>query len=150
MTATAGSEQSGTKLDFTRGADVDVDVVVVGAGFSGIRTLIEARRLGLSAILIEAGSDVGGTWYWNRYPGARTDSQAWVYGFPLPEVSDDWRWLERFATQPQTQAYLKHVTDTFDLWPDIKFDTRVSAATLDEPTRTWRVSTDAGQEISCR
>lgn len=150
MTATATNEKSETKLEFAGGAGVDFDAVVVGAGFSGIRTLIEMRRLGLRTLLIEAGSDVGGTWYWNRYPGARTDSQAWVYGFPLDEVRDDWRWAERFATQPQTHGYIKHVTDTFGLWPDIRFDTRVQSATFDEEERTWKVSTDKGQDISTR
>ena len=150
MTEVMSREKSATALDFKGGADVDVDVLIVGAGFSGLRTLIEVRRLGLTASLIEAGSDVGGTWYWNRYPGARTDSQAWVYGFPLEEMRNDWRWPERFATQPQTHGYLKQVADTFDLWPDIKFNTRVVAATLDEEARTWRISTDSGEETSAR
>ena len=150
MTATSTSEKTETKLDFTGGADVDFDAVVVGAGFSGIRTLIEMRRLGLRTLVIEAGSDVGGTWYWNRYPGARTDSQAWVYGFPLDEIRHDWRWAERFATQPQTHGYIKHVTDTFGLWPDIKFHTRVQSATFDEEAGIWKVSTDEGQDITTR
>ncbi|MFG2725681.1 flavin-containing monooxygenase [Streptomyces canus] len=150
MTTTTSSEKMEVKLDFTGSANVDVDAVIVGGGLSGIRALIEMRRLGLRARLIEAGSDVGGTWYWNRYPGARTDSQAWVYGFPLDEVRFNWRWAERFATQPQTHGYLKYVTDTFDLWPDIKFDTRVESAVFDEGTGTWMVSTDKGDEISAR
>ncbi len=150
MTTTNGGEQSETTLTFSGGAEVDVDAIVVGAGFSGIRTLIETRRLGLSALCIEAGEDVGGVWYWNRYPGARTDSQAWVYGFPLPELRDKWRWTERFATQPQSHGYIKHVTEKFDLERDIRFRTRVTAAWFDESRRIWRVTTDAGDEITCR
>jgi cation diffusion facilitator CzcD-associated flavoprotein CzcO len=150
VTATAASEKSETTLEFGGGGDVDFDAVVVGAGFSGLRTLIEMRRLGLRATVIEAGSDVGGTWFWNTYPGARTDSQAWVYGFPLDEVRNDWRWEERFATQPQTHGYIKHVADTFGLWPDIKLGTQVISASYDDDTGTWHVTTDAGEQITTR
>lgn len=150
MTATAASENTKTKLEFAERADVDVDAVIVGAGFSGLRTLIEMRRLGLTAIVIEEAPDVGGTWYWNRYPGARTDSQAWVYGFQFDELWNKWEWPEKFATQPQTHGYLRLLTDKFDLWPDIKFETRVDSAIFDEDKQTWQVSTDKGQELSAR
>jgi cyclohexanone monooxygenase len=150
VTATTDRGTSAITLGSGGGGDVDVDAVIIGAGFSGIRMLIEARRLGLTTRLIEAGSDVGGTWYWNKYPGARTDSQAWVYGFPLDEVRNDWRWEERFATQPQTHAYIRKVTDTFELWSDITLDTRVESAIFDDDTRTWTVTTDGGETISAK
>jgi cation diffusion facilitator CzcD-associated flavoprotein CzcO len=151
-TATRTSETSSAteRLKFDGGAAVDVDVLIIGAGFSGVRTLIEIRRLGLSATVIEAGTDVGGTWYWNRYPGARTDSQSWVYGFAMPELRNEWRWNEKFSTQPQTQGYLQLIADKFDLRKDIKFSTRVTAASYDEDANTWTVTTDDGASTTCR
>ncbi|GAA1385758.1 NAD(P)/FAD-dependent oxidoreductase [Pseudonocardia kongjuensis] len=147
--STPSSPGQAPSLSFS-GVDVDREVVVVGAGFSGVRTLIETRSRGLSTVVVEAGPDIGGTWYWNRYPGARTDSQAWVYGFPLAGVRDDWRWEERFATQPQTYGYIRHVADVYDLWPDIRLNTRVESAVYDEDDRIWRVRTDDGTETTCR
>jgi cation diffusion facilitator CzcD-associated flavoprotein CzcO len=126
-----------------------VDAVVVGAGFAGIRALIELRRLGLSATLIEAGDDVGGTWYWNRYPGARTDSESWSYCFPFPELEQEWDWAERYPTQPEVQRYLSLVTDRFDLRPDIRFGLRVTSAAFDDTTGSWTVTTDDGASRTC-
>jgi cyclohexanone monooxygenase len=121
------------------------DAVVVGAGFGGLRMLHELRELGLTAKVIEAGSDVGGTWYWNRYPGARTDSESWVYGFSFSsELQDEWKWTERFPTQPEVLKYLRHVVDRFDMRKDIQFNARVRSATFDEATTTWTVTTDQG------
>ncbi|MGH7898171.1 MAG: flavin-containing monooxygenase [Candidatus Binatia bacterium] len=128
----------------------DVDAIVIGAGFAGLRTLIELRKLGLSAIAIEAGTDVGGTWYWNRYPGARTDSESWVYAYSFSkELQDDWEWTERFPSQPEALAYLQHVADRFDMRKDIEFDTRVESAVYDESANVWRVVTDRGRSYSC-
>src|SRR3954464_3425157 len=98
---------------------VTFDAVVVGAGFSGMRMLLELRRLGLSAVGIEAGTDVGGTWYWNRYPGARTDSESWSYCFStFPELLEEWTWKERYPTQQEVLGYQRFVADKFDLRKD--------------------------------
>ena len=129
---------------------VDHDCIIVGAGFAGLRALIETRRRGLSARLIEAGSDVGGTWYWNRYPGARTDSESWVYCFSFDDdLLQDWAWPERYPDQPQVQGYLSHVADRFDLRRDIEFGTRVERAVRDDETNTWTVETDAERTLRC-
>jgi cation diffusion facilitator CzcD-associated flavoprotein CzcO len=96
--------------------------------------------------VIEAASDVGGTWYWNRYPGARTDSENWVYAFTFSkELEDEWDWTERFPTQPQVLAYLRHVADRFDMRKDIQFSTRVESAVYDESSNVWNVSTNDGR-----
>ncbi|HUZ13873.1 MAG TPA: NAD(P)/FAD-dependent oxidoreductase [Caulobacteraceae bacterium] len=127
------------------------DVVIVGAGFSGLYMLHEARRLGLAARVIEAGDGVGGTWHWNRYPGARVDieSQEYSYSFS-PELDAEWAWSERYASQPELLAYLNHVADRFELRRDIQLATRVTAAIYDEAARRWRISTDRGEQISAR
>jgi cyclohexanone monooxygenase len=126
------------------------DAVVVGAGFGGLRMLHELRQLGLSARVIEAGTDVGGTWYWNRYPGARTDSESWVYGFSFSrELQDEWNWTERFPTQPEVLKYLRHVADRFDMRKDIQFNARVVSARFDEANTTWEVTTDQGDTYRC-
>ncbi|HEY1972057.1 MAG TPA: FAD-dependent oxidoreductase, partial [Pseudonocardia sp.] len=94
----------------------DYDVVVIGAGFSGLRMLHEARERGLSVRVLEAADDVGGTWNWNRYPGARTDSESWAYCFSFDKrLQDEWDWQERYPTQPQVLSYLRHVADRFDM-----------------------------------
>jgi len=125
------------------------DAVVVGAGFAGMYQLHKLRALGLSTRVIEAGDDVGGTWYWNRYPGARCDieSMAYSYGFS-PELEQDWSWSEKYATQPEILRYAQHVADRFDLKRDITFNTRVTRARYDEDTSRWTVYTDQGEAIS--
>ncbi len=101
----------------------DVDVLVVGAGITGLYQLYRAREAGFSAQLVEAGSGVGGTWYWNRYPGARFDSESYTYGYLFSrELFDEWQWQEHFAAQPETERYLNHVVDRFDLRRHIRFD----------------------------
>lgn len=126
----------------------DVDVLIIGAGFSGLRMMVEARRRGLSARVLEAGDDVGGTWYFNRYPGARNDSESWAYCFSFDKkLQDEWDWQERYPTQPQVFAYLRHISERFDLRRDIQFGTHVSGASFDEVGDTWRVVTDDGQEF---
>jgi len=125
------------------------DALIIGTGFSGLRALIELKKLGLSVITLEAGTDVGGTWYWNRYPGARTDSQSWSYAFPFREIEEQWTWTERYPSQPEVQRYLSFVTDHFDLRPLIRFGQRVVAASYDELSNLWTVTTEDGSQFTC-
>jgi cyclohexanone monooxygenase len=126
-----------------------VDLVVVGAGFAGLYMLHRARGLGLSVRAFEAGDGVGGTWYWNRYPGARCDVESMEYSYQFDEaLQQEWRWSERFAAQPEILRYANHVADRFELRRDIRFGTRVVAATCDGPR--WRVRTDQGDEVSAQ
>jgi cation diffusion facilitator CzcD-associated flavoprotein CzcO/acetyl esterase/lipase len=142
---------SGNGSPVTDGEVPSVDVVVVGAGFAGLYMLHRLRRLGFSAIGIETADDVGGTWYWNRYPGARCDIPTTDYAYSFdPELEAEWTWSEKYATQPEILAYLQHVAERYDLRRDIRFSTRVVAATGDDAARSWRVTTDPGGEISCR
>jgi len=127
------------------------DVVVVGAGMAGLYMLHRLRRLGFKTVAIEAGDDVGGTWYWNRYPGARCDIQSVDYSYSFdPELDDEWTWSEKYATQPEILRYLGHVADRHDLRGDIRFSTRVDEAHWDEATRRWHVRTDTGDELVCQ
>src|SRR4051794_7615398 len=128
-----------------------VDVLVVGAGITGIYQLHRAREAGFSTLLLEAGDGVGGTWFWNRYPGARFDSESYTYGyFFSQELFDEWEWSEHFAGQPEIERYLNHVLDRFDLRRDMRFGVRVTAAVFDEPSATWTVSTSDGASFRCR
>jgi cation diffusion facilitator CzcD-associated flavoprotein CzcO/acetyl esterase/lipase len=132
-------------------APSEFDVVVVGAGFAGLYLLYQLRRLGFSAIALEQAADVGGTWYWNRYPGARCDIESIDYSYSFdPELQRTWQWSERYATQPEILRYLGHVADKHDLRRDIRFSTRVASAVWEEDDRRWRVRTDAGDELCCR
>ena len=117
-----------------------VDAVVVGAGLAGLYMLHRLRGLGLTARVYEAGSGVGGTWYWNRYPGARCDIESldYSYSFP-PQLEQEWEWTERFPAQPEMLRYIEHVADRFDLRRDIQFDTRVLSATYDDAACRWTV-----------
>jgi cation diffusion facilitator CzcD-associated flavoprotein CzcO len=129
----------------------EVDVVVVGAGFAGMYLLHRLRRMGLSTIVLEAASDVGGTWYWNRYPGARCDVESMQYSYSFsPELEQEWQWSELFAGQPEILRYARHVADRFDLRRDIRFATRVERAVFDAATERWTVATDRGDVISAR
>src|SRR3974390_1264605 len=131
--------------DDARAGLADVDVVVVGAGITGIYQLYRAREEGFSALLLEAGEGVGGTWYWNRYPGARFDSESYTYGYLFSkDLFDEWAWAEPFATQPETERYLNHVVDRFDLRGMMRFGARVIAADYDESSGTWRVTAGDG------
>ncbi len=128
-----------------------VDAVVMGAGFAGLYSLHKLRNLGLNVIGFEAGTGVAGTWYWNRYPGARTDSAAEVYQFWFSdEILNDWNWSERFPAQEETERYLNFVADRLELRPLIEFGQRVSAAHWDEADKLWTVSTEQGQTVRCR
>jgi cyclohexanone monooxygenase len=127
------------------------DAVVVGAGFAGLYMLHRLRGLGLSARVYEAGGGVGGTWYWNRYPGARCDVESMQYSFSFSEELDqDWTWSEKYSPQPEILAYANHITDRFDLRQDILFDTRVTAATWDENAKRWHIETDRGDKVSAK
>jgi cation diffusion facilitator CzcD-associated flavoprotein CzcO/acetyl esterase/lipase len=129
----------------------EVDAVVVGAGFSGLYMIHRLRQLGRSVIGFEAASDVGGTWYWNRYPGARCDIPTTDYGYSFdPELEVEWTWTEKYATQPEILAYLRHAADRYDLRRDIRFSTRVLAAQWDEGERRWHIRTDQGDQVACR
>ena len=117
-----------------------VDVVVVGAGFSGLYALYRLRKAGFKVIVLEKADDVGGVWYWNLYPGARCDAPSIEYSFSIPELQEEWTWSEKFAPQPEIRAYAEFVADRLDLRPDIAFNTEVTAAIFDEETTTWRVT----------
>jgi cation diffusion facilitator CzcD-associated flavoprotein CzcO len=122
-----------------------VDVLIVGAGVTGIYQLYRALEAGFSAQLLEAGAGVGGTWYWNRYPGARFDSESYTYGYLFSrELFDEWEWRERFAEQPDTERYLNHVVDRFDLRRHMYFGARVTSAGYDEHSGKWTVAVDDG------
>ena len=139
-------------LGTTAEPTVDVDAVIIGAGFSGLYMLHRLRNtMGLTARVFEAGGGVGGTWYWNRYPGARSDSDSYVYGFTFDEdLWREWEWSERYPEQHEIRAYLEHVAQRFDLYRDITFDTRITGASFDEARNTWAVTTDAGETVSAR
>ena len=130
----------------------DVDAVVVGAGFSGLYMLKRLRdELGLSVRVYETGSGVGGTWYWNRYPGAKSDSDSYIYCYSFDDdLLQEWTWSERYPGHAEIRAYLEHVAERFDLNRDIQFDTRVESATFDEATNAWTVTTDRGDAVTAR
>ena len=129
----------------------DVDVVVVGAGFAGLYALHRLRGDGLTVRVLEAADGVGGVWYWNRYPGARCDVESVDYSYSFDQqLQQEWDWSEKYATQPEILRYLNHVTDRFDLRPDITFGVRVTDAVLDENTLRWEIRTDTGDVVSAR
>jgi cyclohexanone monooxygenase len=128
-----------------------VDVVIVGAGFGGMYMLHRLRGLGLSAIVFDVAAGVGGTWYWNRYPGARCDVESMQYSYSFSEeLQQDWAWSEVFAGQPEILRYANYVADRLDLRRDMRFETRVTAAVFDEATHRWAVRTDRGDAVSAR
>jgi cyclohexanone monooxygenase len=127
------------------------DVVVVGAGFAGMYMLHRLRGLGLSARVYEQGGDVGGTWYWNRYPGARCDVESMQYSYSFSEeLQQEWQWSERYAPQPEILKYANHVADRFNLRSDIQLDTRVDRAAFDESTNLWSVTTSDGKTVTAK
>jgi cyclohexanone monooxygenase len=127
------------------------DAVVVGAGFAGMYMLHRLRGLGFSARVFEAGGGVGGTWYWNRYPGARCDVESMQYSFSFSEQLDqEWNWSEKYAPQPEILTYANHVADRFDLRRHIVFDTRVTNATFDEVAKCWHIETDRGDRVTAK
>ena len=127
------------------------DVLVIGAGITGIYQLHRAREAGFSVRLLEAGAGVGGTWYWNRYPGARFDSESYTYAYLFSkELFEEWEWQEHFAEQPETERYLNHVVDRFDLRRHMRFGARVTSAVYDERSATWSVTVDDGTTYRTR
>ncbi len=127
------------------------DAVVIGAGVSGLYALYELRKAGISARAFEAGSAVGGTWYWNRYPGARFDSESYSYQYSFSrELIDEWDWSEHFAGQPEIERYLNHVAEKFDLRRDIQFNSRVRSVVFDETDKLWDLRTDNGHHVRAR
>ncbi|OMC32544.1 cyclohexanone monooxygenase [Mycobacterium sp. GA-1841] len=127
----------------------DHDVIIFGAGFAGLYQLHKLRQLGFDAHILEAGPEVGGTWYWNRYPGARCDIESIEYSYSFdPELEQSWNWTERYAAQPELLAYARHVADRYDLRRDITFDTRVVAMAFDGDRNEWAITTDSGDCVS--
>ena len=143
--------QSLAMMGTGNGSTTSTDVVVVGAGFAGLYLLQRLRSQGISVLLLECADGVGGTWYWNRYPGARCDIMSVDYSYSFdPALEREWQWSEKYATQPEILAYANHVADKYDLRKDIRFSTRVQQARWDAQARRWRVSTGTGELISCR
>ena len=127
------------------------DVVVVGAGFAGMYMLHRLRGLGLSVRVYEQGGDVGGTWYWNRYPGARCDVESMQYSYSFSEeLQQEWNWSERYAPQPEILKYANHVADRFDLRSDIQLNTRVDRAAFDESANAWQVATSGSKTVTAK
>src|SRR5205807_6392658 len=125
------------------------DVVVVGAGFAGMYLLHKMRQLGLSTRVYEQGTGVGGTWYWNRYPGARCDIESMQYSYSFSsELQQEWEWTERFAAQPEILKYANHVADRFNLRSDIQFNTKVVSTVFNEDTNRWTVTFDDGKRVT--
>jgi len=137
--AAANSADSATRFD----------ALVVGAGVGGLYALHRLRGMGMKVKSFEAGDDVGGTWYWNRYPGCRCDVESMEYSYSFaPDLEQEWKWPERYATQPEILKYVKHVADRFDLRRDIQFETRVKTAEFDRETNLWTLTTDKGQTFT--
>ena len=131
--------------------DTVFDAVIVGAGFAGMYMLHRLRGLGFTARVYEAGGGVGGTWYWNRYPGARCDVESMQYSFSFSdELDQQWDWSEKYAPQPEILSYANHVADRFDLRRHIVFETRVTSARFDEAAKVWRIETDRGDRVSAK
>ena len=129
----------------------DYDAIVIGAGIAGLYQLYKLRELGLNVRVFEAGTGVGGTWYWNRYPGARFDSESYSYAYSFSqELLDEWDWSEHFASQPEILRYLQHVANKFDLLKDIQFSSDVKSAIYDEHSRTWEIALENGSKYRTR
>ncbi|GAA2436371.1 flavin-containing monooxygenase [Mycolicibacterium llatzerense] len=130
---------------------VDHDVIVVGAGFAGLYALYRLRNLGFDVRVVDAAGGIGGTWYWNAYPGARCDVESVTYSYSFsPELDQEWEWTERYATQPEILRYINYVADRFDLRRDVRLGVRIASAVYDENAVQWALTSDAGDEISSR
>ena len=128
------------------GAVEQYDAIVIGAGVSGLYQLYRLRKMGLSVKAFEDAGGVGGTWYWNRYPGCRFDSESETYGYSWSEeLLQEWDWKEHFSGQPENERYLNYVADKFDLRKDIQFNSRVGSAVYDESEHCWEVVLESGQ-----
>lgn len=149
--ASRALEYVGEQIDRHLAKASVVDAVIVGAGFAGLYQLYRLREMGLSTRVFEAASGVGGTWYWNRYPGARCDIESMAYSYSFsPELEQEWQWTERYATQPEILKYIEHVAERFDLNKDISFETRVERAVYDEDDQQWLIYTDTGEVVVAR
>ncbi len=138
-------------MDHSNSHSDPLDVVIIGAGFAGLYMLKSLREAGFTALIYEAASDVGGVWYWNRYPGARCDVESLQYSYSFStELEQQWQWTEKYAAQPEILAYIQHVADKFDLRRNIQFDTRVLSATFDEANARWELKTDRGHSVVAR
>ena len=145
------STRSEQRARSTTAPHLDFDTIIIGAGISGLYQLYRLREMGQKLRVFEAGTGVGGTWYWNRYPGCRFDSESYTYGFSFSqELLDEWHWKERFSPQPENLRYLNYVADKFDLRRDIQFRSRVKAATWNEHGRTWDIALEDGACYSAR
>src|ERR1700733_7809041 len=143
------SHQAMTRTDTSPA--LDFDAVIIGAGMSGMYQLYRLRELGLRVRVFEAGTGVGGTWYWNRYPGARFDSESYTYAYSFSqELLAEWDWSEHFSGQPETLRYLNLVADKFDLRRDIQFRSRVKTASYGEDTRSWDLTLEDGSRFRSR
>ena len=128
-----------------------LDALIVGAGFGGIYMLHKLRSMGLSAKIVDVASGVGGTWFWNRYPGARCDVESMFYSYSFDkDLEQEWEWTERYPAQPEILKYINHVADRFDLRPDIRLETRVTSAVYNEADARWQVTTDGDDDFSAR
>ena len=142
---------TGQSRDTETAGGLDFDAVIVGAGFAGLYMLHRLRSAGLKTQVFEAGDGVGGTWYWNLYPGARCDVPSMEYSYQFdPELQQEWEWTERYASQGEILKYLEHVADRYNLRPDIKFNTRVGAARYDDLSNSWIVETENGDNVKSR
>src|SRR6516225_11168057 len=155
MLAVKSDIQKGVQMSATsspgKGEATVYDVVVVGAGFAGMYMLHRLRGLGFSVRVFEQGSGVGGTWYWNRYPGARCDVESMQYSYSFSdELQQEWDWSERYASQPEILRYANHVADRFGLRGDIQFNTTVEACAFDEDASIWTVKTSDGKTVAAR
>ena len=131
--------------------ELDYEAIVIGAGICGIYQIYKLKQLGVKALVLEAESNLGGTWYRNRYPGARFDSESFTYAYIFSkELWEEWDWSERFAAQPETLRYLEHVADKFDLRRHMQFDSRVESMIFDEPTSTWTLRLNGDRTLRCR
>ncbi|MGB1882376.1 MAG: flavin-containing monooxygenase [Gammaproteobacteria bacterium] len=129
----------------------DFDVVIAGGGFAGLYMLHRCQQRGYKVRLFEAGNGIGGTWFWNRYPGARVDVESMEYSYSFDEdLQQEWSWSERYAGQPELLRYINHCADRFELWPNIQLETRVTAANYDEQRASWSIATDRGAPITAK
>ena len=133
------------------GTEPQYEVIIIGAGVCGIYQLYRLVELGVHTTVLEGGADLGGTWYWNRYPGCRFDSESYTYGYSFSkELLDEWHWKERFSGQPENLRYLNHVADKFDLRRHMQFNCLVESARFDEERTIWRLQLQDGRELTCR
>ena len=137
--------------DASRPAPRQLDVAIVGGGLAGLYAIHRLRNLGLKVRAYEAGSGVGGTWFWNRYPGARCDVESLEYSYSFSnELQQEWKWPERYGTQPEILKYINHVADRFDLRRDVQLNTRIKSALFDSKANEWTLRTDSGEDVRAR